>query len=168
MQPNHWCTSKVISLIRPSFLTFFVPCSKHSQDGESTVMVSECGFPSSVAPHQPDPANGLSVAWSSFLTAIPMSLPSVSAQSKKPHWMCKKSSASDPIGVCSLESDIIMFSLYHYYLPLGKSLVLHMKKTCIPITQGCFVTSLVEIGPVGSGEEEKRWKFTTMPLMDNG
>ena len=64
----------------------------------------------------------------SFLTAIPMSFPSVSAQSRKLHWMCKKSSASNPIGICLLESDIIMFSLYHYYLPFGKSLVLHLKK----------------------------------------
>ena len=48
-----------------------------------------------------------------------------------------------------------MFSLYHYYLPLGKSLVLHMKKTCIPITQGCFVTSLVEMAQLALEKKKK-------------
>ena len=37
-------------------------------------------------------------------------------------------------------------------------MVFHVCKTWIPFTQGWFVPSLVEISPVGSGEEMKMWK----------
>ena len=40
-----------------------------------------------------------------------------------------------------------VFSLFPYYFPLEKGVTLHLKKTWIPITQGCFVPSLVKIGP---------------------
>ena len=37
--------------------------------------------------------------------------------------------------------------LYRYYLPLGKGCGPSFDQTYIPFTQGCFVPSLVEIGP---------------------
>ena len=40
------------------------------------------------------------------------------------------------------------FFLFPYYLPLQKGMALHLKKILIPFTQGCFVSSLVEIGLV--------------------
>ena len=40
------------------------------------------------------------------------------------------------------------FSLFRNYLPLEKGMALHLNKTWIPFTQGYFVQSLVEIGPV--------------------
>ena len=41
-----------------------------------------------------------------------------------------------------------VFLLFRNYLPLEKGVVLHLYKLKSPFTQGCFVPSLVEIGPV--------------------
>ena len=40
-----------------------------------------------------------------------------------------------------------VFLLFRYFLSLEKGLALHLKKQ-IPFSQGCFVPSLVKIGPV--------------------
>ena len=50
------------------------------------------------------------------------------------------------IGVCSQ---------FHNYLPLEKGVAFHLNK--LPFIQGCFVPSLIEIGPVGL--ENKIFKF---------
>ena len=52
---------------------------------------------------------------------------------------------------------IIMFiKRRKYYLPLEKDGALHLNKCWIPFTQGYFVPSFVEIGPVrGFGEEDE-------------
>ena len=50
------------------------------------------------------------------------------------------------------------FSLFHNYLPLEKGEALHLKKTWIPFTQGCFVPSLVEIDQVVLEKKMKMWK----------
>ena len=34
-----------------------------------------------------------------------------------------------------------------------------LRQTCIPITQGCFVPSLIEIGPVVLSKKIKMWKI---------
>ena len=49
------------------------------------------------------------------------------------------------------------FSLFRYYLPLEKDVVVHLKKKWFPFTQGCFVSSLVEIGPVVLKRKMKMW-----------
>ena len=41
-----------------------------------------------------------------------------------------------------------VFSIFRYYLPLEKGHVPSFEQTWIPITQECFVPSLVEIGPM--------------------
>ena len=41
-----------------------------------------------------------------------------------------------------------IFLLFCNYFPLVKGVVFYWKKTFISLTQGCFVPSLVEIGPV--------------------
>ena len=52
-----------------------------------------------------------------------------------------------------------VFSLFRDYPPLEKGRDLHLKKkTSIPFTQGHFVPSLVEIGPVVL-EKMKMWKI---------
>ena len=61
------------------------------------------------------------------------------------------------IGPVDLEKEVLLISSMYirYYLPLEKGLVPSYEQTCIPFTRGCFVHSLVEIGPVhGSGEED--------------
>ena len=50
----------------------------------------------------------------------------------------------NPFQVCQMN----IFLLFPYYLPLQKGMALHLKKILIHFTQGCFVSSLVEIGPV--------------------
>ena len=47
-----------------------------------------------------------------------------------------------------------VFSLFRNYLPLEKGGALHLNKLESLFTQGCFVTSLVENSPKGSGEED--------------
>ena len=50
-----------------------------------------------------------------------------------------------------------IFSLFRYYLPSVRGVVLHLNTSpsfdwrWIPFTQGCFVPSLVETGPVHNG-----------------
>ena len=41
-----------------------------------------------------------------------------------------------------------MFSLFRNYLSFEKGMALHLYKLKFPSTLGCFVPSLVEIGPV--------------------
>ena len=41
-----------------------------------------------------------------------------------------------------------VFSLFRRYLPLERGMVIHFEQTWIPITQECFVRSLVEFCPV--------------------
>ena len=45
---------------------------------------------------------------------------------------------------------VTLFLLFPNYLPFGKALHLNKLKSqnCISFTQGCFVKSLIEIGPV--------------------
>ena len=57
------------------------------------------------------------------------------------------------IGPVVLEKKIFkfcqcIFLLFCNYLPLEKGGALHLKKNLIPFTQGYFMPSLVEIGPV--------------------
>ena len=56
------------------------------------------------------------------------------------------------IGLVVLEKKIFKFRkyilLFHNYLPLEKGCDPSFEQTWIPFTQGCFVPSLVEIGPV--------------------
>ena len=58
---------------------------------------------------------------------------------------------------CSWEEDFYIL-LIGNYLPLEKGVALHLKKIWIPITQGCFVPSLFEIGPVVLEKKMKMWK----------
>ena len=51
-----------------------------------------------------------------------------------------------------------IFLLFPYYLPLEKGVALHLNNAWIPITQGCFVPSLFEIGPVVLERKMKMWK----------
>ena len=44
------------------------------------------------------------------------------------------------------------------YLPLAKGRAPLFEQTWIPFTQGCFVPSLVEIGPVVLEKKMKMWK----------
>ena len=47
-----------------------------------------------------------------------------------------------------------VFSIFHNYLPLEKGEALHLNKFEFPFTEGCFVSILVEIGPVVLEEDE--------------
>ena len=49
--------------------------------------------------------------------------------------------------IFNLISSMYIFSIFRYYLPL-KKVTPHLKETWIPLTQGCFVSRLVEIGPL--------------------
>ena len=51
-----------------------------------------------------------------------------------------------------------MLSLFQNYLPLQKGGALHLNKFWIPLTQRCFLSSLVEIGPVVLEKKIKMWK----------
>ena len=60
------------------------------------------------------------------------------------------------IGPTVLEKKIFKFRqcifAFCYYLPLEKGWGPSFEQTtCVPFTQGCFVSSLVEIGPVDVG-----------------
>ena len=59
--------------------------------------------------------------------------------------LCAKIGWNWPSG--SGEEDFFMLVLFSYYLPLEKGVV-RFDQTWIPITQWCFVPSLVKIGPV--------------------
>ena len=48
--------------------------------------------------------------------------------------------------------------LFRYYLPLEKGRGPSFEQTWIPSTQGCFVPTLVEIGPVVLEKKSKMWK----------
>ena len=50
----------------------------------------------------------------------------------------------------------IIFSLFRYYLHLEKGVVLRLNKLEFP-SKGCFVSSLVEIGPLVQ-EKKKMWE----------
>ena len=57
----------------------------------------------------------------------------------------------DPVilGKRALEFRQYIFVTFYYYLPLAKCIALYLKKkTLVAINQGCYVPSLVEIGPV--------------------
>ena len=51
-----------------------------------------------------------------------------------------------------------VFSLFCNYLPLKKGWGSSFEQTWIPFTQGCFVPSLVEIGPVVLEKRIKMWQ----------
>ena len=51
-----------------------------------------------------------------------------------------------------------LFSLFQNYIPLEKWRCPSFEQTWIPFTQGCFVPSLAEIGPVVL-EKMKMWKI---------
>ena len=51
-----------------------------------------------------------------------------------------------------------VFSLFRNYVPLEKGGAPSFKQTWIPFTRGCFVPSLVEIGPVVLDKKMKMWK----------
>ena len=58
---------------------------------------------------------------------------------------------------------VSVFSLFHNYLPLEKGGTLHLNKFEFPFTEGCFVSILVEIGPMVLEKKMKIWK-----VYDNG
>ena len=53
---------------------------------------------------------------------------------------------------------VYVFSLFHNYLPLERDGGPSFQQTWIPFTLGCFVPSLVEIGPVVLEKKIKMWK----------
>ena len=55
---------------------------------------------------------------------------------------------------------INVFWLFRNYLPLEMGVALHLNKLEFPFSQGCFVPSLVEIGPVTLENKMKMWKIT--------
>ena len=62
-----------------------------------------------------------------------------------PTMLCAKFGWNWPNGFC----EDFYISLFRYYLPLEKGVVLYLnKQESITITQGCFVLSLIEISPV--------------------
>ena len=50
------------------------------------------------------------------------------------------------------------FLLFCYHLPLEKRCGPSFEQSWIPLNQGCFVTSLVEIGPMVLKKDMKMWK----------
>ena len=51
-----------------------------------------------------------------------------------------------------------VFLLFLYHLPFRKKVAPSFEETWIPFTQGCFVPSFVEIGPVVLEKKMKMWK----------
>ena len=66
------------------------------------------------------------------------------------------------IGPMVLKKKIFLISSMHFryfvIIPLGKWRGPSFEQTWIPFTQGCFVPSLVEIGPVVLDKKMKMWK----------
>ena len=78
-----------------------------------------------------------------------------------PRMLCAKFGWNWPSG--SGEEDIFvswssMYFRYFVFTPLGKGWGPSFEQTWIPSTQGCFVSSLVEIGTVVLEKKMKMWK----------
>ena len=76
-----------------------------------------------------------------------------------PRMLCAKFGWNWPSG--SGEEDFKMSSMYFRYfviISLGKGRGPSFEQTWIPFTQGCFVPSLIEIGPVVLEKKTKMWK----------
>ena len=72
--------------------------------------------------------------------------------SHHPSMLCAKFGWNWPSG--SWEEDISISSMYFRYFVN----IFPWKRAWIPITQGCFVPSLVEIGPMALEKKMKMWK----------